>query len=44
MAESRARCLVVVNAVMNFGFHKCAAFVDYLKVCWLLRKDSVSWS
>ena len=35
----------VVNEVKNFRVSvKCREFLDLLRVCWVLRKDSVTWS
>jgi hypothetical protein len=33
-----------VNATMNLRFlMKCGEFIEGVKTCWFLRKDSVPW-
>jgi len=39
--RDRDRWRAVVNAVMNLGgFIKCGEFLDWLRTCWLLEKNS----
>jgi len=43
VAEDRDRLGALVNAVRTLGSLICGEFLDYLRTCYLLRKDSTSW-
>jgi hypothetical protein len=38
--EDRDRWLAVVNVVMNFGSIKCGEYLDYLRACQFLKRES----
>ena len=42
--HNRERCSAVLNAIMNFGFHKTHGILEWLKICQILQKESVPWS
>jgi len=44
MAEDRDRWRVFVNEGMNLGVAYQGQILDYLRTCYLVRKDSAPWS
>jgi hypothetical protein len=43
-AQDKDRWRAFVKAGMNFGSIKCGEFLEQLRTCWLLSKDSAPWS
>jgi hypothetical protein len=39
LAQDTDRWWVLVNAVMNLRFSKYGEFIDWMRTCYLLRKD-----
>jgi hypothetical protein len=42
--QDRERCWAVLNAILNFGFHKTPGILEWLRICQIFQKDSAPWS
>jgi hypothetical protein len=44
LAQDRDRWRTFMNTLMNLGFHKVREYLDWLRTCYILRKNSAPWS